>query len=165
MQVPVVLAMEASATGRSGYPIEVGYSHRHGDGWCTLVRPEPGWLEWDDGLIHCHRIPRHTLQTAGRTVPEIAAFLNARLQGLTVYSESGSSGHYRLQQLFTAAGVEAMFRLADLQEIISSSQRQIWQTTRIQIEKELSLTRRRASNQARIAQLTWLRTFDTVHAG
>ncbi|WP_339940678.1 hypothetical protein [Undibacterium luofuense] len=165
MQVPVVIALEASAPGRGGFPIEVGYSHRHGDGWCSLVRPEPGWRDWDETCFCRHLIARDMLQIAGRTTPEIAALLNQRLQGLTVYSEAEGGGYYRLHQLFSAAGAEPAFRLADLREIISAPQRQIWQLTRIQIEKELSLTRRRASNQAKIAQLTWLRTFDTVHAG
>ena len=165
MKIPVVVAMEASAPGRQGYPIEVGYSHRHGDGWCTLIRPEPDWTCWDEQTARHHHISRDILDIAGRTSPEITALLNLRLSGLTVYTEAGRQGRFWMDKLFAAAGVRPVFQLAEFREILTPAQRQIWHVTRIQVERELHLTRNRASNQARISQLTWLRTWDTLYPG
>jgi hypothetical protein len=51
----------------------------------------------------------------------------------------------------------------DLFSIISDAQQQLWENTKVQVVKELGVARHRASSQARILQMTWLRTYDCSH--
>lgn len=165
MTVPVVIDIEASGHGQHSYPIEIGFSRRHGEGWCSLVRPEPVWLHWDKSAEQKHRIPRELLVERGKTSFQIAQEMNDMLSGLTIYSDGWSQDSAWLTRLFKAAGLNQEFRLADLREIIMPAQVQAWNATRLQVEDDLNISRRRASNDARILQLTWLRTYDAMCAG
>jgi hypothetical protein len=62
--------------------------------------------------------------------------------------------------LFDAAQITPRFKLNDLFEIIEEEQMPNWYATKEQIAKELCVARHRASSDARVLQLTWLRTFD-----
>ncbi|MBC3870839.1 MULTISPECIES: 3'-5' exonuclease family protein [Undibacterium] len=160
ISVPVVIDFEASGFGRGSYPIEVGFSHRHGEGWCTLIRPEDDWEHWDERAVGAHRIQREMLIARGRAVNQVADQLNQLLGGQTVYTDGWAHDYVWLARLFDAAQRSPQFRLADLREIISPRQEAVWHATKIQVEDDLNLTRHRASNDARILQLTWLRTYD-----
>lgn len=160
MTVPIVIAFEASGFGRGSYPVEVGFSQRHGEGWCSLIRPEHDWNLWDEIAAGLHQIPREILVANGNPVRMVAEQLNAMLDGYTVYTDGWVHDYILMARLFEAAACSPNFRLADLREIISPQQESMWQATKIQVEDELNLERHRASNEARILQLTWLRTFD-----
>ncbi|MBC3933420.1 hypothetical protein [Undibacterium curvum] len=158
--VPIVMDIEASGFGKGSYPIELGYSQRHGEGWCTLIRPEQDWVHWDSQAAQVHNIPRELLLERGKTATLVATQLNQQLEGCTVYSDGWGQDYVWLARLFDAAGCSPHFRLADLREIISPQQAVLWHATRLQVEHELAITRHRASNDARVLQLTWLRTLD-----
>jgi len=160
MTVPIVLDIEASGFGAGSYPIEVGFSRRHGEGWCTLVRPENDWQHWDESAAMIHKIPRETLIERGRSVANVAESLNQILAGHTVYTDGWAHDYVWLAKLYDAAEMRPHFRLADFREIISPKQEELWHITKSQIEDDLNISRHRASNDARILQLTWLRTFD-----
>ena len=64
MTVPIIIDFEASGFGKGSYPIEVGFSGRHGEGWCSLIRPENDWEHWDIDAAKVHHIPREILTPA-----------------------------------------------------------------------------------------------------
>ena len=76
MTVPIVMDIEASGFGAGSYPIEIGFSRRHGEGWCTLIRPEDDWQHWDAHAAQVHRIPREILVERGRPASQVAQHLN-----------------------------------------------------------------------------------------
>ncbi|MFZ6774010.1 hypothetical protein ACO0LB_14970 [Undibacterium sp. SXout7W] len=162
MTVPVVIDFEASGFGKGSYPIEVGFSCRHGDGWCTLIRPEDDWQHWDCDAAQIHNIRRETLIERGKTPQMVAESLNTYLGGQTVYTDGWTQDYVWMARLYDAAGLTPRFRLADFREIISPPQEKIWHATRIQVQEELNITRHRASNDARILQMTWLRSYDAT---
>jgi len=166
MTVPIVMDIEASGFGAGSYPIEVGFSQRHGEGWCTLIRPHDDWQHWDEGAAQVHRIPREILVERGRPVARVAESLNQILAGHTVYTDGWAHDYVWLAKLFDAADQQPHFRLADFREIISPKQEELWHQTKDQVQIDLNVNRHRASNDARILQLTWLRTYDackTLH--
>lgn len=162
MTVPIVIDFEASGFGKASYPIEVGFSRRHGDGWCTLIRPEQEWQYWDEQAAGAHRIPREVLVERGKNAAEVANQLNTMLGGSTVYTDGWGQDYVWMSRLFEAADMTPGFRLADLREIISPQQADLWQATKMQVIEELGLSRHRASSDARVLQLTWLRTYDAT---
>ena len=165
MTVPIVMDIEASGIGQHSYPIEIGFSQRHGEGWCSLIRPEQGWQYWDQHAEQRHRIPRELLIERGRSSRQVAEAMNNLLSGYTVYTDNWNQDYAWLTRLFDAASMVPEFRLADFREIIFPAQEHVWNATRVQVEDDLNISRRRASNDARILQLTWLRTYDAMCAG
>lgn len=157
--VPVVIDFSASSLGRLSYPIEVGFSQRHGDGWCTLIRPEPEWSDWDPAH---HKIGRELLLSRGRPALLVADQLNLHLSGKTVYSYAWNYDCFLLARLFDAAKCQPQFKLADFREIISPEQQLLWQHTQQHVVRDLNVTRRRASSSAKVLQMTWLLTYDAV---
>ncbi len=160
--VPIVIDFAASSLGRLSYPIEVGISQRHGDGWCTLIRPEPEWSDWDHHGAHQHKIGRELLLLKGKPARLVAERLNQQLSGKTVYSYAWNYDHFLLARLSDAANLQPEFRLADLRDIISAEQQVLWQQTQQQVQRDLQLNRRRASSSAKILQMTWLLTYDAA---
>ena len=67
-----------------------------------------------------------------------------------------------MELLYDAADRVPSFRLAELREIISPQQEGLCHATKDQVEEDLHIARLRASNDARILQMTWLRTYDAV---
>lgn len=163
MTVPIIIDLEASGSGNESYPIEVGFSGRHGEGWCSLIRPEHTWSHWDDIAAERHLIPREVLIERGNTAHFVAEQLNFFLKGRQVYSDSFHQDKQWLDVLYDCAQTQACFQIMDLFSIISDAQQQLWENTKVQVVKELGVARHRASSQARILQMTWLRTYDCSH--
>lgn len=157
--VPIVIDFAASSLGRLSYPIEVGFSQRHGDGWCTLIRPAPEWSDWDPGH---HKIGRELLLARGRSVTMVAEQLNQHLCGKKVYSYAWNYDCFLMLRLFEAANCIPQFKLADFREIISPEQQQLWQHMQQHVVRDLNVTRHRASSSAKVLQMTWLLTYDAV---
>lgn len=160
MTVPIIIDFEASGFGQGSYPIEVGFSGRHGEGWCSLIRPEADWTHWDPEAAKVHNIAREILVERGNTAQFVAEQLNFFLGGRTVYTDGWGQDYVWMARLFDAAEIVPKFKLTDLFEIIEDEQMTLWQATKDQITKELCVARHRASSDARVLQLTWLRTYD-----
>ena len=160
MTVPIVIDFEASGFGQGSYPIEVGFSGRHGEGWCSLIRPEADWQHWDINAAKVHGIAREILEERGNTAFYVADQLNNFLEGRTVYTDGWGQDYVWMARLFDAAGLVPRFKLNDLFEIIEDGQIPLWNDTKEIIRKELCVARHRASSDARVLQLTWLRTYD-----
>ena len=158
--IPIVIDVEASGFGKGSYPIEVGFSRAQGHAWCSLIRPEQEWVHWDATAAQVHCIERGMLFKSGKNVHSVAEHLNLALAGQTIYTDGWAHDYIWLARLFDAAERVPSFHLADFREIITPAQEALWHATKDQLIKELQLTRHRASNDARILQLTWLRTHD-----
>jgi len=156
--VPIIIDVEASGFGRGSYPIEVGFVMPDGSTLCALVKPEPSWVHWDDSAESLHGITREILAEHGKPIEEVARWLNDNLRGLTVYSDAWGNDLSWLGALFEYAEVPQLFHLEALNKLLSEEQMNAWSEARDKVVSELSLKRHRASNDARIIQMTYLST-------
>jgi hypothetical protein len=154
---PGFIDLEASGFGSRSYPIEVGLVLPEGDTYCTLITPEPDWQHWDASAEKVHGIARPLLVLHGRPVQEVAAELNRRLQGLTVYSDAWYHDYNWLSRLFDAAESAPRFKLEDLRMLLQPDEIHRWDGLKAEVIQDLNLTRHRASNDARVLQQTLIR--------
>ncbi len=154
---PAVLDIEASGFGAHSYPIEIGYVLPNGDTYCSLIRPAREWVHWDPEAEKIHHIAASTLQTHGRDVAEVAAQLNDRLHGRTLYSDAWLHDYTWLSALFEAAGRVPAFKLEDLRSLLSEHEAALWDDIKREVRVDLRLERHRASADARVLQQTLLR--------
>ena len=157
-QVPIIIDVEASGFGRGSYPIEVGFVMPNGDTQCTLIKPEPSWTHWDESSEALHGITREVLAKHGKPIEEVARWLNQHLRGLTVYSDAWGNDLSWLGALFEYAEVPQLFHLDGLNKLLSEDQMNVWADTRNQVLSELNIRRHRASNDAKVIQLTYMAT-------
>ncbi len=156
--VPIVIDVEASGFGRGSYPIEVGFVMPDGATECTLIKPEPTWDHWNENSEALHGITREVLYKHGKPIDEVAHWLNQHLRGLTVYSDAWGNDLSWLGMLFEYAEVPQRFQLDALAKLLSEQQMKAWSDTRKQVVSELNVRRHRASNDAKIIQMTYLAT-------
>jgi hypothetical protein len=152
--MPVILDIEASGFGLGSYPIEVGVVMADGRSWCSLVRPEPSWQHWDPNAATVHKITREQLLDHGRNAREIAQLLNERLLGMVVYSDAWAHDYTWLNKLYEAAGMHPSYRLENLRALLSDDEAARWHDLKLSIAGTLPWARHRASNDARLLQMT-----------
>lgn len=153
---PAILDIEASGFGLGSYPIEVGFVQTDGQTWCSLVKPQPDWQHWDPNAASVHHITREQLLQHGRDVAEIAASLNDRLHGMTVYSDAWAHDYTWLNRLYEAAGRTPSFKLDNLRALLTDAEAACWHDVKRRVMLSLGLVRHRASADARILQQTLL---------
>ncbi|MDN3922505.1 3'-5' exonuclease [Roseateles violae] len=151
--LPAILDLEASGFGRGSYPIEVGFVDGQGRSFCSLIRPVADWQHWDERAQALHGISREALLAHGRPPEWIAAEMNARLAGQTVYCDGWGNDYPWLARMFDAAGMQPRFRLDDLRRLLSEDEAAGWHGLTEQMRRELKTERHRASSDARILQL------------
>src|SRR3954451_20657238 len=66
------LHFEATSLGRHGFPIEVAWVFENGDEESHLIRPAPGWTDWDPDPKTPNAISRDRLGIEGAPVETIA---------------------------------------------------------------------------------------------
>jgi hypothetical protein len=154
VELPAVLDIEASGFGRDSYPIEVGFVLPDGESFCSLIRPAPGWTHWDPEAEQVHHISRDTLFKHGRGVDEVAALLNDRLAGRTVYSDAWSHDYTWLAVLFEEAGRVPSFKLESLRKLLTDSEAAAWHDATTRQRAESAMPRHRASSDAKLLQMT-----------
>jgi hypothetical protein len=154
---PAVIDVEASGFGPHSYPIEIGFALPNGRLECTLIRPEPSWVHWDESAYAIHGIKRELLVAFGKPVDQVALWLNKQLTGLTIYSDAWGHDYAWLAVLYDAANLVPSFRLDHLASIMPECEAGTWNRVHEEIEKELGLKRHRASNDALMLQRTWAR--------
>lgn len=159
MQVPTIIDFEASGFGKNSYPIEVGFVGESGQGWCSLIKPEDDWQHWTSEAERIHHISRETLLKHGKPCAVVAQKLNQLLDGQTVYTDGWAHDYIWMARLFDAAGINPHFTLEDLRRVLTTEQERRWHATKSALQEELQATRHRASTDAKVLQLTWLRTF------
>ena len=116
---PPVMDIEASGLGAGSYPIEIGIVLANGDAYCTLIAPEPDWTHWDEEAHAVHGIARSTLHQFGKAACVVAAELDRRLAGTTIYSDAWGHDYTWLSLLYSAAGWSPPFKLASLHSIVA----------------------------------------------
>lgn len=156
--VPIIIDVEASGFGRGSYPIEVGFVMPDGSAQCSLIKPETSWVHWDDSAESLHGITRDILAEHGKSIEEVAVWLNEHLRGLTVYSDAWGNDLSWLGALFEYAEVPQLFHLDALNKLLTEEQMNTWAETRDRVVSELSVKRHRASNDAKIIQMTYMAT-------
>lgn len=78
------LHFEATSLGRHGFPIEVAWVFENGAEESHLIRPAPGWSDWDPDPKTPNAIPRDRLGIEGTPVETVARRLVDQLGGQTV---------------------------------------------------------------------------------
>lgn len=157
LRPPAILDVEASGFGRGSYPIEVGLVEPAGTVFCSLIHPEPDWLHWDPEAERVHGISRDILLQHGKAPAWVAAEINARLCGQTVYCDAWAHDYPWLARLFDSVDMVPTFQLQDLRCLLSEQEAARWHLVREQVREELKLERHRASSDARVLQMALLR--------
>ncbi|MBV8666108.1 MAG: hypothetical protein JO269_06435 [Burkholderiaceae bacterium] len=162
MQAPIIIDFEASGFGKDSYPIEVGFIGEAGQAWCALIKPENDWLHWDRHAADMHHISRDQLLQCGKPCAFVANHLNQCLEGRVVYTDGWMHDYIWMARLFDAAELSPHFQLEDLRRILTPEQERSWHATKAAVLADLHLTRHRASADALVLQLTWLRSHGTA---
>ncbi|MCL7939483.1 hypothetical protein M8009_04075 [Halomonas sp. ATCH28] len=161
MTLPTVLDIEASGFGRGSYPIEVGLVRADGSTCSFLIQPLAEWTHWDPKAELLHGISRGRLQREGYPVRQVARWLNDELGEIGIaYSDSWGYDNTWLSLLFHHAGMLPAFRLEALRILLSEEQQALWSRTKEAIIREQGIHRHRAGEDARLLQLTYLRTLE-----
>ncbi|MCW9023570.1 MAG: hypothetical protein OQK73_02700 [Gammaproteobacteria bacterium] len=158
IQYPVIMDLEASGFGFDSYPIEIGIALEDSSTRCYLIRPQTSWVHWDTEGEELHGISRDTLLRYGTPADVIARELNRLLNAKTVYSDGWGNDISWLYRMYDAVSMLPSFRLETLPKLISRHQMSIWDKTKKEIFDQGDFQRHRASNDARVLQLTYQRT-------
>jgi hypothetical protein len=162
MNPPIILDIEASGFGKNSYPIEVGFIDESLNTWCALIKPEEDWQHWDFEAENMHDISRDCLLKHGKSAKLVAEALNQQLQNKTVYSDGWMHDFTWISLLFDSAKIQQRFKLEDLRHVLTPKQEAIWHATKKLVQQELNTKRHRASVDAKVLQLTWQRTRETI---
>jgi len=110
----VFLDFEASSLGKHSYPIEVGWVFEDGTSEAHLIRPAPGWEEWDPRAEAIHGLGRDTLVNEGTPHDVVAHRMVERLTGHDLLASAPSWDGKSLSILLRAAGLPRhVLRLRD----------------------------------------------------
>ena len=150
---PTILDIEASGFGRGSYPIEVGFIEAQGQCFCSLIHPLPDWQHWDDTAEALHGISRAALLAHGKPPVWVAAEMNARLRGQTVYCDGWGHDYAWLARLFDSADMQPSFHLEDLRMLLNEEEAARWHSITALVRSELNISRHRASSDAKVLQL------------
>jgi len=113
----VFLDFEASSLARHSYPIEVAWIFEDGISETHLIRPAPGWDDWDAGAEAIHHIPRDALLRDGMPHDMLARRMMTVLAGHDVVATAPSWDGKWLSVLLRAAGLPRhSLRLRDTEE-------------------------------------------------
>ncbi|GAA5173997.1 hypothetical protein GCM10025771_02620 [Niveibacterium umoris] len=93
----------------------------------------------------------------GKSADQMAETLNRELAGKVVYSDGWAHDYTWLALLFDAAERVPAFRLDNLRTLLNEEEANRWHDTKAQVQAELHIERHRASNDARVLQLTLMR--------
>jgi hypothetical protein len=158
MKTPAIIDIEASGFGKYGYPIEVGFITENANTWCSLIQPADDWQYWDMSAENVHHISRESLFRHGKKAAFIATQLNEHLKDMVVYSDGWAHDYVWMHKLFEEANLSPTFKLEDLRYALNTEQEKCWHTAKAQVIQETNATRHRASTDAQVLQLTWLKT-------
>ena len=113
----VFLDFEASSLGPESYPIEVGWAGEDGTLESWLIRPAPGWDDWDPTAEALHGLSREKLRSAGAPHEEVARRALTALKDHEVYVSAPSWDGKWMSVLLRAAGLPRhALRLKDVDE-------------------------------------------------
>jgi hypothetical protein len=96
---------EASSLRKNGFPIEVAWAFEDGTSESHLIRPAPGWRDWDEEAEAIHHISRELLAGEGEPHEEVARRMVDALSGHDLYASAPSWDGKWLSALLRAAGL------------------------------------------------------------
>lgn len=121
------LDFEASSLSRESYPVEIGWVFEDGSGEGHLLRPAPGWTEWDPRAAAIHGISRERLEREGEPVERVCAALVSLAQTHTLLAGAPSwDGHWLSMLLRGAGRPRHLIRLVDTDvALLDAARRQL----------------------------------------
>ncbi|MEE9355477.1 MAG: hypothetical protein V3U75_07785 [Methylococcaceae bacterium] len=162
---PAIIDIEASGFGSQSYPIEIGLILSSGEKFCFLIKPAVDWIHWNNEAEKLHLIDQKMLKIHGDSLENVARSLNYILKNKVVYSDGWVVDQPWLIKLFHTAGILQQFMISPLESILSEAQMNIWHETKIEVLEQLNISRHRASNDAKIIQETYCRTYNIIQQG
>ena len=155
MEVPAIIDLEASGFGRGSYPIEVGVAMADGSVHALLIKPAESWTHWNEEAEAIHGISRDDLKTHGKTVREVAIFLNDLCSGMTLYSDAWSFDSSWLGRLFDEAEIVQRFKLDTITRLLNEEELVRWSDTKDEVAKSIGLDLHRAANDVKLLRETF----------
>ena len=162
---PTIIDIEASGFGSQSYPIEIGVITSDGRRFCRLIRPLPHWTHWDCEAEKLHGISRQDMQQYGESPMRVCHQLNAFLQQTTAYSDGWTVDSSWINRLFGDVGIHMQFHVSPLELILCEEQMAMWHKVKENILKRADVKRHRASNDAKVVQLTYDKTLEMIALG
>lgn len=101
----VFLDFEASSLAKRSYPIEVAWIFEDGRSESHLIRPAPGWTDWDPAAEAIHHIDRSLLFREGADHGVVACRMLEALTGHDLLASAPSWDGKWLSALLRAAGL------------------------------------------------------------
>jgi hypothetical protein len=101
----VFLDFEASSLSDESYPIEVGWVFEDGRRESCIIRPAPGWTDWDASAEAIHGLSRDRLEREGEPHEAVAHRLLQTLSAHEVFVTAPSWDGKWLSVLLRAAGL------------------------------------------------------------
>lgn len=122
----VFLDFEASSLAVHSYPIEVAWVFQDGRNESHLIRPAPGWEDWDAAAEAIHGIPRAMLIAQGEPHHEVAHRMVDVLANHDLFASAPSWDGKWLSALLRAADFPRhRLRLRDTEEALRSTATEI----------------------------------------
>jgi hypothetical protein len=100
----VFLDFEASSLRKNGFPVEVGWVFEDGVSEGHLIRPAPGWTDWDPAAEAIHGFSRQRLDREGEPHDAVARRMVEALGQHDLYASAPSWDGKWLSLLLRAAG-------------------------------------------------------------
>jgi hypothetical protein len=101
----VFVDFEASSLRKNGFPVEVGWVFEDGRAEGHLIRPAPGWSDWDAEAEAVHKISRTRLEQEGAPHDEVARRMVEALAGHDLFASAPSWDGKWLSLLLRAGGL------------------------------------------------------------
>lgn len=118
----VFLDFEASSLSDVSYPIEIGWVFEDGASESHIIRPAPGWEDWDPAAEAIHGMKRAELIAHGRPHGEVAERMIAVLSGHDLHASAPSWDGKWLSALLRAAGLPRhSLRLRDTDDALRAT--------------------------------------------
>ena len=155
VNIPAIIDLEASGFGRGSYPIEVGIAMPDGSTHALLIKPAASWTHWDAKAEAIHGISREHLFEHGKSVREVAIFLNEICAGQTLYSDAWSFDSSWLGNLYNEAEIVQRFRLDTLTRLLTQSELDRWSNTKDAMAEQLNIQLHRAKNDVKLLRETF----------
>jgi hypothetical protein len=100
----VFVDFEASSLRKNGFPIEVGWAFEDGAAEGHLIRPAPGWTDWDASAETIHHLSRERLDREGTPHNAVARRMVEALGGHDLFASAPSWDGKWLSLLLRSAG-------------------------------------------------------------